>query len=128
MRLLLDTHVVLWWFLDHPMLSRRARTALQSPRHELWISAVSVFEIETKSKLGKLAIPPPLESGWSPVIREEGWSFLSINHDHARVAARLPGLHRDPFDRLLTGQSLIEELTVITRDEKLAQLGARTLW
>ena len=128
MKLLLDTHAILWWFLDHPMLSRRARSALQSSRHEFWISAVSIFEIETQAGLGKLEIPPPLETGWARVVQDEGWAMLAVNHEHARVAARLPTLHRDPFDRLLTGQALVEKLTVLTCDEKIAQLGARTLW
>lgn len=128
MRLLLDTHAVLWWFLDHPMLSRRARAALGSTRNEVWISAVSVLEIETKSRLGRLTLPSQLASDWGPVIRDEGWLPLDISLEHARAAAWLPGAHRDPFDRLLAAQALAEDLTVVTCDEKLAQLGARALW
>jgi len=127
-KLLLDTHTILWWFLDDPSLSQTARRAIGSARHDAWISTISIFEIETKARLGKLEIPPALEANWAPVVHEEGWSLLPINHHHARLSARLTAPHRDPFDRLIAGQAIAEDLTVVTRDSKIADLGAKTLW
>lgn len=128
MKLLLDTHTILWWFLDDPHLSKIARRALSSARHDFWISTVSIFEIETKARIGKLEIPPPLQSDWAPIVREEGWSLLPVDHHHARMAGRISSTHRDPFDRLIAAQALTEGMTVITRDDKIGELGAKTLW
>jgi PIN domain nuclease of toxin-antitoxin system len=126
-RLLLDTHVWLWWQLDHPRLGPSAREAIAAAS-EVRLSVASVWEMSIKSALGKLSLPKGAD-----IMRElelDGFLPLSIELEHAvRVAAlpALPALHRDPFDRMLVAQAMLEGLTLVTADLHLAQYGARLL-
>lgn len=128
MNLLLDTHAVLWWLENNPRLSRKAAAAIAEIENRCWLSAATVFEIETKHRLGKLTLPPPLQPGWETTLSSERWEILPITLGHARFAARLPGSHGDPFDRLLAAQADIENLTFITCDPAFATFATRTLW
>lgn len=128
MNLLLDTHAVLWWLEANPRLGRGAARAIADRSNLCRISAASVFEIETKHRLKKLGLPTPLQTGWETTLASEGWDILPIDLRHARHAARLPGSHGDPFDRLLAAQAEIEDLTLITCDPAFATFGTRTLW
>lgn len=128
MNLLLDTHAVLWWLEANPQLGSRAVRMIGDPANRCWLSAASIFEIETKHRLGKLTLPAPLQIGWDSTLNAEAWHVLQIDLRHARHAARLPGAHRDPFDRLLAAQAEIENLTLVTRDPAFAAFGTRTLW
>ena len=128
MNLLLDTHAVLWWLENNRRLSRRAVRAIADPANRCWLSVVSIFEIETKHRLGKLTLPAPLHVGWDTTLFAEKWDVLSVSLPHARYAGRLPGTHGDPFDRLLAAQAEIDELTLITCDDVFATFGTRTLW
>ncbi|MCS6245651.1 MAG: type II toxin-antitoxin system VapC family toxin [Opitutus sp.] len=128
MNLLLDTHVVLWWLDDHPRLSRAARQAIRNPANRCWLSAVTVFEVETKHRLGKLALPSGLQLGWDNTVKAERWSMLPVDHGHARQAGRYSLEHGDPFDRLLAAQAEIENAVLITWDPAFASFGIRTLW
>ena len=128
MNLLLDTHAVLWWLEANARLGRNAERAMRDPANPCWISAVSVFEIETKHRLGKLTLPVPLQPGWEPLLGAEAWRVLPVDHRHARQAGRWPGTHGDPFDRLLAAQAAIEDLTLVTCDPAFAAFGTRTLW
>jgi PIN domain nuclease of toxin-antitoxin system len=126
--LLLDTHAVLWWLDANPRLSPSASRAMGTPANRCWFSVVSVFEIETKHRLGKLALPPPLRRGWESTLSAEAWEILPVDHRHAREAARLKGDHGDPFDRLLAAQAVVESFTLVTCDPAFALFGTRTLW
>ncbi len=128
MKLLLDTHTVLWWLEANPRLSPRAIRVIGDPANQCWLSAVSVFEIETKHRLGKLTLPPPLQHGWDSTLTAEAWTILPIDHRHARLAGRLSGPHRDPFDRLLAAQAELEDFALVTIDDAFASFGTRTLW
>jgi PIN domain nuclease of toxin-antitoxin system len=128
LNLLLDTHAVLWWLEAHARLSPRGRRAISDPANRCWVSAVSVFEIETKHRLGKLALPGPLQVGWDTTFSAEKWEALSVSLPHARYAGRLPGSHGDPFDRLLAAQAEIDDLTLVTCDPAFSIFGTRTLW
>ncbi len=125
MRLLLDTHAVLWILEQSRRLSPRASDAILDPANEIVVSAVSIYELEFKSTLGRLdVLPKPLRM----LMQEIGFEELPITPAHAERAARLPLVCRDPWDRVLAAQAILEGLTVVTRDPVIAALGARTLW
>ena len=112
MILLMDTHVVLWW-LDNPaQLSVEARSVIAEPGNDVFVSAVSVWEIAIKRRLGKRDAPSDLEAA----ILTCGFHPLPISVAHAVATEKLPGHHRDPFDRMLIAQAIIESATLITRD------------
>ncbi len=121
MRLLLDTHVLLWWAEDD--LSAEAEAAIVDEANELIVSAATIWEAGLKETSGKLKIPVDLVSA----ARERGVSELSITWPHAVEAARLPRHHTDPFDRMLIAQAQIEGLTLLTRDAVFEKYGVTLL-
>ena len=123
MNLLLDTHVLLW-AIDRPeQLDEAAREEIRSARNRVVVSAASAWEIAVKRALGKLRFDADLGT----VLDEVGFDALSIRFEHARVAGELPGVHRDPFDRMLVAQAQIEALTLVTRDAVFARYEVATL-
>lgn len=123
MNLLLDTHVVLWWLADSPDLGTGARDAIADRSNVVHVSAVTAWEIVVKRSLGKLEIP----DRWEQALADEPFSQLSISWRHALQVGKLPDIHRDPFDRLLVAQAIVEDLTLVSRDEALARYGIPTL-
>ena len=111
MTLLLDTHVVLWWLTDDPTLSDEIKTRLDD-EPDVYISAVTVWEVAIKQATAKLGGPADLPEQ----VLHSGFRGLPVVAEHAIVAARLPLIHRDPFDRMLVAQARCEELTLVTRD------------
>ncbi|MGW5670020.1 type II toxin-antitoxin system VapC family toxin [Micromonospora sp. NPDC003776] len=111
MSLLLDTHVVLWWLTDDQTLSADLKDLIDT-QPEVYLSAVTVWEVAIKQALGKLSGPPDLAAR----VAHAGLRELPIRHDHAVEAGQLPPIHRDPFDRMLVAQTRIEGLTLVTRD------------
>ncbi|WP_435592356.1 type II toxin-antitoxin system VapC family toxin [Nocardia sp. bgisy118] len=111
MSLLLDTHVVLWWLNDDPQLASDLKDRLDHDP-DVYLSAVTVWEVAIKQALGELAGPDDLPER----IRASGFVELPIGHDHAMAAGRLPLIHRDPFDRMLVAQARCENLTLVTAD------------
>jgi PIN domain nuclease of toxin-antitoxin system len=124
MRLMLDTHVLLWWRAAARPLSRRARAEIANGSNEILVSIASLWEITIKRSLGKLTFPDDLEA----VIAEERLGLLSISFQHLRTLDSLPHLHRDPFDRLLLAQSLAERLPIVSSDRRFAAYGATLIW
>lgn len=122
MRLLLDTHVVLWWIANYA-LSAEAREAISDPSNDSMVSVASAWEMAIKRALGKLDMPDDL--GYQ--LARHGFVPLSINLAHALAAGALPRHHTDPFDRLLIAQAQIEGLTVVTRDVRFAAYGVPIL-
>jgi PIN domain nuclease of toxin-antitoxin system len=118
-RLLVDTHVVLWWLTNDPSLSPTARSHIADPENEPLVSVASLWEIAIKRSLGKLSAPDDL----SERISDEGCSWLTLTASHAREVRRVPVHHRDPFDRLLVAQALIERLPIITADPRFRPYG-----
>jgi PIN domain nuclease of toxin-antitoxin system len=110
--LLLDTHVVLWWLADDPTLADDIKDRLDH-EPDIYVSAATIWEVAVKQAIGKLPEPARLPER----IQESGFRSLPISADHAIVAARLPMIHRDPFDRMLVAQAQVEELALVTRDE-----------
>ena len=123
-RLLVDTPALLWWLSDDPRLSERAREAIADAANEPLVSAASIWEIAIKRSLAKLSAPDDLPAQ----IATEGFGWLPVKHEHAWQVRELPPHHRDPFDRLLVAQSLIERIPVVTRDERFAGYGVDVRW
>jgi PIN domain nuclease of toxin-antitoxin system len=122
-RLLLDTHVFLWWSKEH----RRLRGEVKSVIGEAEIAFVSVasaWEAAIKAGLGKLDIPEPFEQA----VEQSGFSKLAIEFSHAAAVAGLPPHHRDPFDRMLVAQATVEGLTLVTHDPRFRPYRVPVLW
>ena len=119
MRLLLDTHALLWTLGDPEKLSAPAADAIVDERNDVFVSSASVWEIAIKRALGTLAAPTDLEPG----IAHQGFSALPITFHHAEVAGALPRHHADPFDRMLIAQAQSEALTLVTRDDRMGLYG-----
>ncbi len=128
MRLLLDTHALLWWFLGDPLLTQTARDAIQSDASEVWVSAVSAIEVTTKFRIGKLPKAANLAASFEDMVASEDFSALPISVRHARLAGLLPIPHRDPFDRLLIAQAQTEGLTLISNEAIFESFGVIRLW
>jgi PIN domain nuclease of toxin-antitoxin system len=122
MTYLLDTHVVLWWLTDDPTLPSDVATTLDD-EPDVFISAVNVWEVAIKHALGKLSGPADLAER----VRDSGFRELAVTSDHAITAARLPLLHRDPFDRILIAQACLHGLTLVTRDPMIPKYAVRVL-
>jgi PIN domain nuclease of toxin-antitoxin system len=128
MRYLLDTHSLIWWWNDDPRLSLAAREAIAEPDNEIWVSAVSAWEIATKARIGKLTDMPDAVARYPVLITRNRFRALAIDAGHALRAGQYPQLHRDPFDRLLAAQAEIEKMPLITRDQELASFGCDVYW
>lgn len=122
MRLLLDTHVVLWWLDDSPELSGEIKDLLDT-EPAVYVSAVSPWEVAVKQSLGKLEGPEDLPER----VRDSQFSGLPITAGHGVRAGRLPAHHRDPFDRILIAQAQTEGMTLVTRDKWIPQYDVRIL-
>ncbi len=127
MRLLADSHVLLWALLRPDELDRPAARALAAASNEVLVSAASLWEIAIKAGMGRLRLPGP-RAEWLPEAMDRtGIETLPIEGAHALAAAALPPHHRDPFDRMIAAQALAEGLTVVTRDPRFAPYGVRVL-
>ena len=123
MKLLMDSHVMVWWLTQPERLTREAVEALSDGTNEAYFSAASVWELALKMARGKLKLPP----NFSDLLRGEGFEPLSITVAHAEASIGLPALHTDPFDRLLLAQALAEGLVFVTHDEVLWQYPGASL-
>lgn len=115
MNLLLDTHVLLWWLDDNPVMSEKARGVIAEGSNMVFVSAASIWEIRIKEALGKLKIP----RNFQEVLKSQSFEMLPVTVEHAHAVAGLPLIHRDPFDRMLIAQSRLEKLTLISHDRIL---------
>ena len=128
MKVLLDTHALLWWALASPRLSAGALTVLGAASTVIVVSAVSGHEIATKARLDKLSVPARLAEQLAEAAAENGWQPLPLTIAHAQLAGRLPGAHKDPFDRMLAAQALLEDMPLVTNDSAGAAFGVRVVW
>lgn len=128
MRLLLDTHAFLWWLAGETALTRRARTAISADGSEVFISAVTAWEIATKFRLGKLPEAAPVAEDISTAVAGEGFSQLALSMAHAQRAGSLAGLHRDPFDRMLIAQAMLDDLVLVSNERLFDRYAVRRLW
>lgn len=127
MRLLLDTHVLLWLLADPDRIAQQARTAIEDVSNSLLLSAASTWEIATKHALGKLPLPESPEALLARATHELQATELAITGRHALASASLPRHHNDPFDRLLISQAMVEEAVLVTADRKLQSYSAQSL-
>ena len=128
MRLLLDTHALIWWLRGDPRLGASARRAIEDRRNDILVSAVSAFEVTTKHRLGKLPEAEILAQDFDGERRQEGFLALDVTIAHAALAGKLPGARRDPFDRLLIAQALVEGLTLVSNEALFDGFGVQRLW
>ena len=127
MRILLDTHVWLWWLTEPERLPSTIREAMEDGNNILFLSVASSWEIAIKYGLGKLPLPETPDAYVPKRMRRDGVRSLPIEHRHALSVASLPPHHRDPFDRLLIAQSLAEDLPIATVDPKFEAYGVGTV-
>jgi len=127
-RLLLDTHALLWWSADDSALASTARAAIGDPTHEIFVSAASAWEIATKFRLGKLSDAEILALDITSAIANQGFQELPITIAHAQRAGGLPGPIRDPFDRILIAQSILEAMSLISNEAAFDRYGIARLW
>ena len=128
MRVLLDTATFLWAVSDAPEFSEGAREIFADPGNEIYLSAVSVWEIAVKYALGKLPLPQP-PGRFVPLQRKQhGIDPLQLDEQAALHLSRLPLLHKDPFDRMLVCQAVVNQLVILTPDELIHQYPVRTIW
>jgi PIN domain nuclease of toxin-antitoxin system len=127
-RLLLDTHTLLWAGLDDAQLSGRARALLLDRKNTLYLSAASAWEIVIKHQLGKLRLPDRPERFIRRCLRLLFVDSLSVTLEHTLRVETLPAYHRDPFDRILIAQAHAEDLTILTNDKAFANYPIATLW
>lgn len=122
-RLLLDTHVYLWWLSDDERLGEQTRKLIMDERNEVYVSAVTGWEISIKRAMGKLKAPDNLDV----LVEEAGFMHLPVTFFHGEQAGSLPAHHRDPFDRMLVAQAQAEGLTILTVDKHIPLYGVRTV-
>ncbi len=116
MRLLLDTHVLLWWLSNNPALGTEARTAIADPDASVFVSAATAWEIAIKQAAGRLNAPGDIEYR----LESNRFQQLPITIPHAVAAGALPRHHNDPFDRMLVAQAVAEQMTLLTSDGRMA--------
>ena len=128
MKLLLDTHALLWWWKDDPRLSKRAATAITDEANTVLVSAASAWEIATKHRIGKLPGAERAVRKFNELISADGFSHLAISFQHALKAGGFDIGHRDPFDRMLAAQAIIEGATLVTDDATLKLFRVKCFW
>jgi PIN domain nuclease of toxin-antitoxin system len=128
MRLLLDTHALLWWLDGDRRLSMKARRAIANESNAILVSAASAWEITTKARLGKLPGASDVAADVAACVAAQGFISLDITLLHAQRAGSLSGTHRDPFDRMLVAQSQIEDVALVTDDDAFDAFDVRRLW
>ena len=128
MRLLLDSHALIWYVDQDHLLSPAAHAAITDPSNDLLLSAVSIWEVSIKVGLGKLLLSLPFRQWMSQAMADLGVAVLPITVEYADVQAGLPYHHRDPFDRLLVAQAQVETLSLVSNDRVFDQYGISRLW
>ena len=128
MKVLLDTHVFLWWVIDDPQLPLAVRSIIADGNNELYLSAASCWEMAIKAQLGRLQLPEKADAFVAAQMSLNSIQGLPVMASHALHLCNLPLLHRDPFDRMLIAQSLMEGLPLVTSDRLLADYGIEIIW
>lgn len=127
-KLLLDTHALLWWWTDDKQLSKPARDAMLDESNTVLVSAASVWEISTKFRLGKLPIAKTAIDQFHQLIEADGFEHLPISWQHSMLAGAYVHEHRDPFDRMLAAQNEIENARLVTCDAAFITFNTQVLW
>lgn len=128
MRLLLDSHALLWFATGDDRLSTAAKAAIGEQAERNYVSAANAWEITTKHRLGKLPSADRLARDFEAVTRAAGFLPLAISVRHAQLAGRMKGGHKDPFDRMLMAQSILEKLILVSNETAFDAFGVSRLW
>ncbi|MBD1937868.1 type II toxin-antitoxin system VapC family toxin [Microcoleus sp. FACHB-68] len=128
MRVVLDTHTFLWWVTDAPQLSNTVRGIIADSDNTILFSAASAWEIVIKVRTGKLILPEEPESYIPSRLAANQFESLPIQMNHVLQVAKLPGYHKDPFDRILIAQSQIEKIPILTIDNLITQYAVSSIW
>jgi PIN domain nuclease of toxin-antitoxin system len=127
-RLLIDTHALLWWLIKSSLLPVSARRWLKSKDTTVLVSAASVWEIATKVRLGKLDVEMEVVKNFVAYLDRERFETVPVTAEHGIRAGLLPGPHKDPFDRMLIAQAQAENVPIVSNDRALDGYGVRRLW
>ncbi|MBA3869404.1 MAG: type II toxin-antitoxin system VapC family toxin [Anaerolineae bacterium] len=128
MKLLLDTHVFLWWYGERAKLSPKVLALCEDVTNDLYLSLASLWEIQIKLQIGKLKLSDPLDQILAYELHINSLKLLPIHATHIYGLANLPAHHRDPFDRILIAQAQVESLTLLTQDTLITQYPIVTIW
>lgn len=128
MRLLLDTHALIWWLVGDDALSSAAREAISDESNPVSVSAASAMEIATKFRIGKLPGAAVLARDFEGIVAEQGFDELAISVHHARLAGEMNIPHKDPFDRLLIAQAQAEDLVLVSNETLFDGFAVKRLW
>ncbi|MBI1779306.1 MAG: type II toxin-antitoxin system VapC family toxin [Proteobacteria bacterium] len=128
MHLVLDTHALLWWLAGDTSLSRAARGAIEDELNVVHVSAVSAWEITTKHRIGRLSGWASVAADFEQIVADQGFLPLPITIRHGQAAGSLPGPLRDPFDRMLIAQSMLEAMALVSNETVFDAYGVRRLW
>jgi PIN domain nuclease of toxin-antitoxin system len=128
LRALLDSHAFIWWVLDTPSLSMRCREILSDGANEIALSAASLYEIAYKAEQGRLTLPEAPASYLRDRLAANDFGALPIEASHALLAATLPPIHRDPFDRIIVAQAQLEAIPILTADPAITRYDVETIW
>ena len=128
MRVLLDTHALFWWLYFPELLPAKVRTMLADPDAQVFASAVSAYEMSYKHHRGRWPEVEPLVVAFEAVVAAEGFDLLPLSAGHAIRAGSYGSEHRDPFDRMLAAQAVVEGLTLMSKDRGMGEMGAEVVW
>lgn len=128
MRVLLDTHALLWWLAGDRQLSATSRWILEDEGNTAFVSAASAWEVATKHRIGKLPRAGPLTTDFAALVSEQGFLELAISLNDGLLAGSLPGPHRDPFDRMLIAQARLHDLALISNESAFDAYGVIRIW
>ena len=128
MKLLLDTHALIWWAGNDPRLSAAAHAAISEPSNGVNVSAASAWECAVKVQNGRLPQAAPLVAAFRATLERAGFAMLDIALEHALAAGALPRHHGDPWDRMLIAQALAEGMALVSKDKEFNQYGVKCIW
>ena len=128
MKILLDTHVFLWWIMDDESLSPVARRTISNAENELYFSAASAWEIAIKAGLGRIKLPSEIGTFIPGQLAENSIIGLPVQIGHALRVSKLPQHHRDPFDRVLVAQAQVEKMPILTSDAEISKYDVEVIW
>jgi len=128
MKILLDTHAFIWADAEPQKLSASAKAACEDPANQLFLSTVSVWEMQIKVMLGKLTLRGPLRLVIQDWIQQSGLAIWPMNLEHVLHLANLPSHHKDPFDRMLVAQALVEGWDIVSHDPAISQYPVKVIW
>jgi PIN domain nuclease of toxin-antitoxin system len=126
--LLLDTHALFWWVTKSSNLTEKANTAIADSTRQCFVSAATVYEMSNKVRLGKFEAANEIVDRLDEILADNNFTPLAISLEHAAVAGKLESPHRDPFDRILAAQAIVEGLKIVSADPAMKLLGVEVVW